>query len=61
MTERSPAVGDKVEKSGGDYFFAGHVVAVFPKLSGVLRYVVEDERGLLFIFNERQLEIREEG
>lgn len=42
-------VGDKVSKIGGDYRFDGVVVAVFAKLSGVVRIVVEDDRGLLFI------------
>ena len=48
--------GDKVRKIGGDYKFEGVVVAVFAKLSGVFRVVVEDDRGVLFIFNEKQLE-----
>ena len=41
------AVGDKVEKVGGDYTFVGHVVAVFAKISGAIRLVVEDDRGVL--------------
>jgi hypothetical protein len=49
-------VGDKVQKVGGDYSFAGVVVAAFVKLSGAMRYVVEDDRGLLFIFAEKNLE-----
>lgn len=48
-------VGDHVFKEGGDYTFVGVVVAVFAKLSGEVRYVVEDERGLLLIMNFRQL------
>lgn len=48
-------VGDKVSKSGGDYRFDGVVVAAFKKLSGVDRYVVEDDRGVLFIYNEKNL------
>jgi hypothetical protein len=47
--------GDKVEKVGGDYVFIGVVVAVFAKLSGVVRIVVEDDRGVLFIFSEKNL------
>ena len=50
------AVGDRVTKSGGDYRYEGHVVGVVVKLSGAVRYVVEDDRGMLFIFNGRQLE-----
>ena len=42
-------VGSIVVKQGGDYTFRGTVVAVFTKLSGAVRYVVEDERGLLLI------------
>lgn len=48
-------VGDRVSKVGGDYSFEGVVVAKFPKRSGVIRLVVEDDRGLLFIFNEGAL------
>ena len=49
---------DLVQKVGGDYSFGGEVVAVFQKKSGVVRYVVEDDRGLLFIFNESQLSLK---
>ena len=43
------SIGDLVEKAGGDYSFPGEVRAVFVKKSGARRYVVEDDRGLLFI------------
>lgn len=49
-------VGDKVAKTGGDYSFEGTVVAAFAKLGGEVRYVVEDGRGLLFIFSRRNLQ-----
>lgn len=49
------AVGDFVEKIGGDYTFIGTVVSVFPKLSGSIRYVVEDDRGVLHIYSEKNL------
>lgn len=49
------ARGDAVEKVGGDYQFVGNVVAVFEKLSGLTRVVVENAHGLLFIFNPSQL------
>lgn len=48
-------VGDKVEKTGGDYIFPGIIVAVFQKLSGQERLVVEDDRGILHIYSERNL------
>jgi len=48
-------VGDRVRKDKGDYIYEGIVVAVFTKLSGKVRLVVEDDRGLLFIFNQKQL------
>jgi hypothetical protein len=49
------AVGDEVFKSSGDYYFNGFVVAVFQKKSGAVRYVVENEAGILHIFSEKQL------
>lgn len=54
-------VGDKVEKVGGDYRFDGTVVAVFAKLSGLVRLVVEDDRGVLHIYSEKNLRLREWG
>ena len=52
------AVGDRVWKPEG-YHFPGTIVAVFPKLDGQVRVVAEDDRGLLHIFNEDQLEHEE--
>ena len=49
-------VGDKVKKVGGDYKYEGIVVAVIVKLSKRIRYVVEDDKGMLFIFNNKSLE-----
>jgi DNA polymerase II small subunit/DNA polymerase delta subunit B len=48
-------VGDKVEKVGGDYTFVGIVVSVFEKLSGAIRLVVEDDRGVLHVYSEKIL------
>ncbi len=48
-------VGDKVSKVGGDYTFDGEVRAVFTKVSGKIRLVVEDDRGILHIFSEANL------
>lgn len=54
-TEPLFKVGDTVVKNSGDYRFLGIVVSVFTKLSGVVRYVVENDDGVLFIFNEGQV------
>lgn len=48
-------VGDRVIKTDGDYTFEGTVVAVIHKLSGAIRYVVEDDRGILLIMFESKL------
>lgn len=51
------AVGSHVRKVGGDYSFEGHVVAAFLKLNGrSRRYVVEDDRGILHIYSDKNLE-----
>lgn len=50
-------VGDKVEKVGGDYTFVGTVVSVFQKLSGAVRLVVEDDRGVLHVYSEKNLRL----
>jgi len=55
------AVGDKVQKVGGDYSFVGVVVSAFCKRSGQVRYVVEDDRGVLHIFSEKNLAPQDEG
>lgn len=53
-------IGDKVDKATG-YTFPGTVVAVFVNTGGALRYVVEmDKHGLLHIFNETQLRLKDE-
>ena len=51
-------VGDKVEKVGGDYTFIGVVVSVFQKLSGAVRLVVEDDRGVLHVYSEKNLRMK---
>jgi hypothetical protein len=48
-------IGDRVVKTGGDYTFEGIIIAVFQKRSGAIRYVVEDDRGLIMIMNPQQL------
>lgn len=49
------SIGDWVEKAGGDYRYKGVVVGVVTKRSGAQRYVVENDDGMLFIFNGTQL------
>lgn len=49
-------IGDTVKKVTGDYYYIGVVVAVFTKLNGIIRLVVENKDGMLFIFNENSLE-----
>ncbi len=46
---------DHVEKVGGDYTFVGTVVAKFTKLSGLIRFVVEDDCGALHVYSEKNL------
>lgn len=51
-------IGDKVEKIGGDYTFEGVVVSAFVKRNGYkIRYVVEDDRGILHIYSDRNLQL----
>lgn len=45
-------IGQPFQKIGGDYRFSGVIVARFRKENGLIRYVGENEDGLLFIFNE---------
>ena len=52
-------VGDSVAKVGGDYRFDGRIVSVFPKLSGVIRLAVEDDRGVLHIYSEKNLKYKD--
>jgi hypothetical protein len=50
-------LNDKVEKIGGDYIFKGVIVSKFKKLSGVERFVVEDDRGVLHVYSEKNLKL----
>ena len=53
-------VGEQVLKEGGDYRFRGQVIAVFKKKNGIdTRVVVENEDGILHIFNPGQLKVIE--
>jgi hypothetical protein len=51
--------GDIVSKVGGDYSFDGVVIGVFSKLSGKVRYAVEDDRGVVHIYSRHNLKLRE--
>jgi hypothetical protein len=54
-------IGDRVENIKGDYWLAGEVRGIVFKRSGKYRYVIEDDRGLLFIFNAMQLKLLRSG
>jgi len=49
------SLGDPVSKVGGDYRFDGVVIGVFTKLSGAVRYAVEDDRGVIHIYSAKNL------
>lgn len=49
------AKGDRVHKDRGDYCFEGEVRSVVVKRSGAIRYVVENNEGLLLILSENQI------
>jgi len=49
--------GNRVVKHTGDYFFRGIVLARFRKRSGVPRYNVENDDGVIHVFNHDQLEL----
>jgi len=48
-------VGYEVHKTSGDYKFDGTVIAIITKKNGMIRYAVEDDRGLILIMNRGQL------
>ncbi len=66
MTEPKFQTLDLVEKSVGDYDFAGRVVTIFRKLgrdlqpdpNGPWRYVVQNKDGIVMILNDDQLTTR---
>ena len=54
-------IGDKVQVLCRDHqLFDGVVVSVFKRLSGALRYVIEDDHGQLHIFGEPNLQKSEQ-
>ena len=50
-------VGDVVEFKDEDSQYTGVAVAVFNKINGATRCIVEDERGLLLIKNPKSAEV----
>ena len=66
MAEPEFKVHDAVEKTVGDYYFAGRVVVVFRKFGrdlkpdpdGAWRYVVQNPDGILMIYNAEQLKMK---
>lgn len=50
-----PKVGDYVRKRTGEYDFDGIIMAEWTTRKGNVRYIVEDDRGLSLIMNERQI------
>lgn len=51
------ALLDYVEKTGGEYTFRGTVIMLGRKTNGVWRYAVENDDGLIHIFNGKQLRL----
>jgi hypothetical protein len=58
MLKRHYKIGDLVEKVGGDYTFDGEIRCIFTKRSGAVRFVVEDDRGVLHVFSDRVIRRR---
>lgn len=56
MTNAKYKTGTRVIKTGGDYSFTGVVICAFAKLSGQIRYCVENGEGIVHIFSEKQLD-----
>lgn len=57
LTIKNPlSVGLKVKRVNSDYTFEGTIVSVFQKVSRHVRYVVEDDRGVLFIMSAKNLQ-----
>lgn len=48
-----------VHITANDYEYDGYLAAVFRKRSGAVRYIVEDDKGRLFVHNAKQLGVEE--
>lgn len=55
-SDRDLKVGHRVEKVTGDYVFEGWIVSKFNKRDGLIRFVVENDDGILHIFSEKNLQ-----
>lgn len=53
-------VGNTVEFKGQDSYYKGVVVALFKKLNGAVRCIVEDDRGLLLIKDPSKAKVLKE-
>lgn len=54
-------IGDRVHKIIGDYTFDGEIIGIIHKRNGTVRVVAElDGRGLVHIFNENQLQLKQQ-
>ena len=49
----------RVIKDGGDYTFEGEVRCIFTKRSGAIRYVVENDAGIVHIFSAKNIRLAE--
>lgn len=47
----------KVRRINSDYHFIGTIVSQFTKIAGQERFVVEDDRGTLFIMSRKNFEV----
>ena len=58
MKEAKFKIGDKVYKPSG-YKFDATIISIFTTTTGNIRIVAENGEGLLHIFNENNLELKD--
>ena len=51
-------IGDRVEKFGIDYKYEGIIISIFYRLNGKLSLVAEDDWGILHIFSEEDIKLK---
>lgn len=54
-TDADPLIGQAIQKRSGDYRCDGWIMAIVTKRSGAVRYIVEDDRGMLLVMNAAQI------